>query len=218
MQTSSFSSQGILPFNGLGRETLAEYFFLIPPDETLAEEVKSLKRNFSRRFGFLDPVYAVPHITLFKFLMAENNESFLFDLTKTSVSRHAGQELKVRDFILLGNNICLSLQNQEALLRMQKELRTLLLRNKRIHPDGRSFPFSPNSTNLHITVARAIPEGILEDAWADYRERNFSYTLGVDKVILLKRTLQAKHWSVLKEFPLGKNILAERNLVSLSLA
>lgn len=205
MNTAYITPQAILPFYTAPRqEQPVEYFFLIPPDMHLAAEVNELKRNLGKMYGFPVNNYIVPHIELFKFVMFEHNESYLSDLTRTCLSRFSAHTLKVDGFGTeeFRNSIYLHLNRQEPVQKMQKELRTLLLRNKRIHPDGRSFPFSPNIVNLHIPIVKGLEDRLFEKVKPEMEVQEYNYKLKVEKIILLKKRPEQKSWSVLKEFSL----------------
>src|SRR5688572_17122426 len=170
------------------------YFIAIIPPPPLTAEIRLIQEDFSVRFLSKKALNVVPHITLLPPFRLRNEEiQRLHHWFETSRVDLDPFDLSLDGFAAFNNKkqpvVYLKPVVNDQLGQLHQQLFDAFHASfPGLLPIGNLRPFTP-----HLTIAyRDLTKAMFDQAWGEYRSRNYQATFTVDRYHLLKHS--GKQW------------------------
>lgn len=171
-------------------------FLALLPPESLGEEIKELKQEFSDKYNSKRALRLPAHITLVPpFRLTENRSDELFMILEDFCGRFSEMEVSLKDFGAFPPRVIfIEVGNPEVLRPFRDQLFTSLENFLPVEQlkTGRSF-------RPHITLAtRDLSRRDFYLAWEEFKDRSFDALFSVEGLTLFKHN--GKIWDNKTEF------------------
>ena len=175
------------------------YFIALIPQEELCNEIDFFKNDFAERFASKEALKVVPHITLkTPFTLPVSDHTRLLEWFRKLYINYEPFKIELKDFGAFHNPqapvIFVHPIMNTALYSLQQEI-------------SRSFKFLypglitqyDHKFTPHITIAyRDLEPGKFEEAWNEYKQKEFRAQFEVDKFYLLQH--DRKRWNIIDTY------------------
>lgn len=175
----------------------SRYFIAMVPPSPVLEEVLWLKNYFKQKYKCRAALNSPPHITLYKpFLWNDNEEDFLLSSMNNFAVTCQPMTVELSDFSSFAPKVIfINVLKNEGLDNLQTALYQFC-KEKLALP---STEYTSRSFHPHLTIAfRDLKKSIFEQAWLEFKEREFKASFTFDKLSLLKHN--GNLWELYKDF------------------
>lgn len=176
------------------------YFLAVVPPKTIADEVEEFRQIMANRYKSKHALKSPPHITLIPpFWWEEGDYEELKSQLKDWFRSQNMVELSLRDFNCFKPRVIfVDVEQSEAFIRLQKELKEFLSDRWSLNPDKRA------SFHPHLTIAfKDLKPRSFYQAWDFFKQQRYEARFLVDNICLLKH-VQGK-WEVQDALPIGRS-------------
>lgn len=177
------------------------YFLAIVPHDELANKITLIKEELAEKYNSKKALKGPPHITLqAPFRWNEVDEERIIDLLLGFAGYQRCFDVNLEGFNHFRNDtIYIDVPECVELIELHEDLQDFLvaemsftedlLRHRDIHP--------------HMTIAARDLKPQFEEAWAEFRKRNFKESFNATGMVLLKH--DGTGWQLHRELSFGKN-------------
>ena len=176
---------------------LSRYFLALIPPEPIYREVMDLKAYFRDQYNCKAPLRSPAHITLhMPFLINEKKEIDLAQKLDEFGSAQQGFNLELEGFGAFAPRVIYVAVAENPQLRiLQRALADYMRRAFHIFDAN----YKDRGFQPHMTIAfRDLKKALFPQAWAEFQDRPYQASFGVDSCWLLKH--DGKQWQRLHEF------------------
>ncbi len=163
------------------------YFIALVPSEPLRSEAWALKERMRDVYGSKASLNSPPHITLhMPFELKQNREKAVLEGLQELAEGYNSFSITVQGFGAFPPRVLfLNIAHNDILNRLQADVQESMKRGFNLpNKDYKKKPFHP-----HMTLAfRDLSKGAFEEAWAEYKEKEFEANWWAQGVSLLKHT------------------------------
>jgi 2'-5' RNA ligase len=162
------------------RDRMADYFFLISPDQATSKGVRALKEKMYSRIQVSQAsLRSLSHISVFKCRYPDNCEALLIGMAEGALKEINGFKVRLDGWDIYKHGQA----SRSLVLRIGdpgpiETLRRSLLKKFRFH-DRRTVP--------HLTIARAVPTRNFNKVFSFLPEFDYRSEFFCDKVTILKK-------------------------------
>lgn len=160
---------------------LCEFLIIIPLPNSIKEKVRQFKAEFGDLFGSFNSQHSIAHITICDFLVFEHRTSDVFSLLKSRLRSLDSFEVSVFGFDSFHGSNTIHLKVEKS-FEFASLLNEIDFSRKILHLRKNYF----QSNTPHITIAKNIPSGILDEAKRMFLNRFFETKFEVDKLQFLR--------------------------------
>lgn len=186
-----------------------DYLVIIQPSNAAKEKINTLKKEFVQKYQCPQALHSKPHITLLRFMQYEMNETSIIHKLQIHLNKHTPFLVLLNGFgsfpthtiyvtVETKNNIVdivHSLKPVQAFLKFDKEHKAHFI------------------TTPHVTLAKKLQPWQYEKGWLEYSNTHFTTSFMVNSILLLKRNVEQKHYTIAATFELlGKKELIEKQV------
>lgn len=188
--------------------SIAEYLLIVQPMPNAYEAITEVKKVFAKKFDCAQALYSKPHITLINFVQLEMQEHKCIKILQQHIVESNSFLIKLNGFgSFPTHTIYAQVETKNNLIELVKSLKPvqqILKLDKEHKPHFITEP--------HVTIARKLQPWQYEKAWIEYSGAHFTTSFMVNKLLLLKRKIEQKHYTVAATFELlgKKKIVAEQ--------
>jgi 2'-5' RNA ligase len=157
------------------------YFILISPAKRIRDWVIDQKRRLHAEIPLSDfNLYAIPHISLYKIKM-EDNDEMIKRKVSTAIATHTSfhQPLSGIEYLTHGNvsfSVCVKVAKPERIVALYQSLRE-------------TFKFKKTNFHPHLTIARGIDNNNKSAVQRLFKMMNYEDSFFCDHVLILKKNL-----------------------------
>ena len=177
---------------------LSDYLLIIQPHEDLYNKIMAVKKSFAETYDCPTAMHSKPHITLLRFAQLEMLEKNIIPKLKNCIQAASPFSIALNGFgSFPTHTIYFNVETQNnivALVKSLKPMQSLLKADKEHKPHFITEP--------HLIVARKLLLWQYEKAWLQYSNTPFSASFMVSNILLLKRKVEGKGYSIAATFPL----------------
>ncbi|MEN7549875.1 2'-5' RNA ligase family protein [Rapidithrix thailandica] len=176
------------------------YFVAALPGQELQEEVTQIKEYFANHYQSKHALKSPPHVTVqMPFYWPDHLLEKLSELLRNFSKHFHSFPLRLKDFGAFPPRVIyVHVEPSKKLEKLKKALTSFFEHQIMLDPkflDKR--PYTP-----HMTVAfKDLQKEQFKLAWAEFKEKSFSYDFKVNALSLLKH--DGTHWEVIESFPFG---------------
>ncbi len=199
MQHSFTNSDSIRPslFKD-GKLNINEYLLIVQPHEDLYNKMMHIKQSFAQKYDCPLAAYTKPHITLINFVQWEMQEPKLIHQLNSAIAVNHPFLVTINGFgSFPTHTIYANIQTKNNLVHLVKSLKTI---QRILTLDNKNKPHF--ITEPHLTIARKLLPWQYEKAWLEYSNTPLTASFMVNELVLLKRQVDTKKYTVLTSFPL----------------
>lgn len=160
---------------------LCEFLIIIPLPDSIKEKVRQFKAEFGDLFGSFNSQHSIAHITICDFLVFEHRISDVFSLLKSRLESLDPFEVRVFGFDSFQGSNTIHLKVEKS-FEFSSLLSEIDFSRRMLHLRKNYF----QSNTPHITIAKNIPSGILDEAKRMFLKRFFEAEFEVDKLQFLR--------------------------------
>ncbi|MBS1641765.1 MAG: 2'-5' RNA ligase family protein [Bacteroidetes bacterium] len=177
---------------------LHDYLLIISPSEDVQQKITEIKKQFSIEVDCPAALHGKPQITLLRFLQMEMMERKIITKMKLLIEAASSFQITIDGFgSFPSHTIYANIITKNNIINMVKFLKPLQPLVKLDKWNKGHFITEP-----HITIAKKLLPFQYEKGWNKYMHENFKASFMVNKVLLLKRQINNKNFSVVKQFVL----------------
>ena len=186
MQASSQKKQ-FIPMKNKNQLTLFEevaYFILISPAERIRDWVIDQKRRLHAEIPLSDfNLYAIPHISLYKIKM-EDNDEMIKRKVSAAIATHTSfhQPLSGIEYLIHGNvsfSVCVKVAKPERIIALYQSLRE-------------TFKFKKTNFHPHLTIARDMDNNSKPVVQRLFQTMSYEDSFLCNNVLILKKNLKVQ--------------------------
>jgi 2'-5' RNA ligase len=162
---------------------LQEYSIIANTDVNVREKIMHEKQNFYKLFG--NHVSSEPgtHITIASFMAREEMEETIFRYMQRILMQHEAFEVALNNYSsFLPGSIHLRVQNVQRFKKIATDLQVV-----NDYLNSCICPPVNFTKQLHVNVAKDVPERFYLPVMLDYSQRTFHETFMVNELVLLRR-------------------------------
>ena len=174
------------------------FFIALIPSDELLEQLWDLKKEISQKYNTRRALNSPPHVTLFMPFQWRD------DRTKELVNHLSKIEspsilLNLKNFAAFAPRVLyVDIELNDKLY----DLYDLVRKSSQKILPAKDASYKNRGFTPHVTLAfRDLKKSNFNEAWEEYKDKEFSATQLIKKFSLLKHN--GKNWDVFKEFPLG---------------
>lgn len=180
---------------------IAEYLLVLEPHESLADEIRQIKKMMQKNYGCLVSLNEKPHITLVKFQQYEMMEQRIKRKLKGMVNAEPPFLIELDGFGgLPTHSVFIRVSTQKGILALQQKIKSfqqLLKADKERKPHFISEP--------HMALASHLSNEQFEQCFTPLSHTHFSGRFMADQLVLLIKREGEKRFTELMRSPM-KNI------------
>ncbi len=181
-----------------GRLTINEYLLIIQPHEDVYNKIMAIKKSFAEKYDCPLALYTKPHITLINFLQWEMQERKFMLRLKNTIEHRKPFLVSISNFgSFPTHTIYANVQTKNDIVELVKSMKPI---QSLLKIDGEHKPHF--ITEPHVTIARKLVPWQYEKAWLEYSNTPFTASFMVNELVLLKRNVDTKKYTVAASFPL----------------
>ena len=172
------------------------YFIALLPPKDLDERIKELKKEFALKYGAKRALRLPAHITLqIPFKMEEEKESELINALENFAEGEKAFKIEVSGFGHFSKKaIFVDVKSKQVVQEFFTRLQQVISTNLNLEDHEKTYDLHP-----HLTIAtRDLHKKNFQQAWEDFREREFEDTFMANSLSLFKHN--HKTWDILKQF------------------
>lgn len=181
-----------------GKLTINEYLLIVQPHEDLYNKIMLIKQSFAEKYDCPLAAYTKPHITIINFVQWEMQELKLINRLKNVVATNNPFLVTINGFgSFPTHTIYANIQTKNNLVGLVKSMKPV---QSILTLDSKNKPHF--ITEPHLTIARKLLPWQYEKAWLEYSNTPFTASFMVNELVLLKRQVDTKKYTVATSFPL----------------
>ena len=173
-----------------------EYLLVLNPHEDLRNKIFKVKEEFADKYKMPAAVYSKPHITLINFVQFEMREEKIVNRLNTIAMSYHPFKVDLKDYgSFPAHTIFINIESKQQVQKLVKEFKPvqhLLTLNKENKPHFIDNPY--------LTIARGLLAWQYEKGWLDYSHRYFTGRFIAEKMLLLRRPINEKKYTIVREF------------------
>lgn len=185
-----------------------DYLLIIQPNNDVKEKVNALKKSFAEKYECPQALHSKPHLTLLRFMQYAMNEKNIVRKLESLVNKHSSFMVSLNDFASFPTHtIYVNVETKNNIIDLVKSLKpaqAFLKYDKEHKPHFITTP--------HLTIARKLLSWQYEKGWLELSNTHFNASFMVNDILLLKRNIEQKHYTVAATFELmgKKEIVVEQ--------
>lgn len=174
-----------------------EHLLVISPHEELWARIMAIKEEFAHKFHSDFAKLGKPHLTVANFIQTEMSAERI-DKALTNFALHTAPFIMHLDGFcgIPSHNIHIVNKTKEPLRQMVQLLKKNLLCVTAYNEANKSFFIE----DPHINIARKLSFDQYEQAWLEFKDRDFKASIIADSLIWLKRPVDTKKYQLVKRF------------------
>jgi 2'-5' RNA ligase len=188
------------------QEKLKQYFIALVPPSPIYDDALRLKNYFRDQYNSKASLNSPPHITLhMPFRWKDNKENELIDALSQFAMGRPSFKLQFVNFNAFAPRVIfIDVPDNPELSLLHKELQRFCKRELNLF----NAVYKDQSFHPHLTLAfRDLKKPAFLKAWEEFKERKFSATFTVDRIVLLKHN--GKVWDIFREFIFDESLTHE---------
>lgn len=175
-----------------------DYLLIIQPSDDVKAKVNALKRAFAEAYECPQALHSKPHITLLRFMQYGMNERNIIHKMQVYINRHSSFLVSLSNFgSFPTHTIYINVETKNKIVDVVKSLKpvqSFLKYDKEHKPHFITTP--------HLTLARKLQPWQYEKGWLEYSNTHFTASFMVNNILLLKRNIEQKHYTLAATFEL----------------
>ncbi|MCX6208995.1 MAG: 2'-5' RNA ligase family protein [Bacteroidetes bacterium] len=185
-----------------------DYLLIIEPSNDVKEKVNALKKSFAEKYECTQALHSKPHLTLLRFMQYDMNERNIVRKLELLVNQYAAFMVLLNDFgSFPTHTIYVNVETKNNIVDLVKSLKpaqAFLKYDKEHKPHFITTP--------HITITRKLLPWQYEKGWLELSNTHFNTSFMVSNILLLKRNIEQKHYTLAATFELmgKKEVLMEQ--------
>ena len=192
------NEQTNIPLQKGGKLNINEYLLIVQPHEDLYNKIMFIKQSFAEKYDCPLAAYTKPHITLINFVQWEMQELKLINRLKNAVAINNPFLVTINGFgSFPTHTIYANIQTKNNLVSLVKSMKPV---QSILTLDNKNKPHF--ITEPHLTIARKLLPWQYEKAWLEYSNTPLTASFMVNELVLLKRQVGTKKYTVATSFPL----------------
>lgn len=183
--------------NSIPGYRIFEYLLVLNPHEDLREKIIQVKKDFSERYKTAAAVYALPQVTLAKFVQYEMAEERLINRLNVIGMGYHPIKVELKDYgSFPTHTIYINVTSKLPIQGLVKIIRTEAQSLMKLDNDNKPhFMLEP-----HLAIARKLQPWQYEKGWLEYSHKHFTGRFIADAMLLLKRPLGDSRYQVAGRF------------------
>ncbi len=182
-----------------------DYLLMIQPSDDVQEKVHVLKKAFAEAYECAQALHSKPHITLLRFMQYGMNEKNIVHKMQVHINKHSSFPVSLKNFgSFPTHTIYVHVETKNKIVEVVKSLKSIqafLKFDKEHKPHFITEPY--------ILLAKKLLPWQYEKAWLAYSNTAFTASFMVENILLLKRNIAEKHFTIAAKFELlGKKEMA----------
>lgn len=192
------NEQTNIPLQKGGKLNINEYLLIVQPHEDLYNKIMLIKKSFAEKYDCPLAAYTKPQITLINFVQWEMQELKLINRLKNAVATSNPFLVTINGFgSFPTHTIYVNIQTKNNLVNLVKSMKSV---QSILTLDNKNKPHF--ITEPHLTIARKLLPWQYEKAWLEYSNTPLTASFMVNTLVLLKRQVDTKKYTVATSFPL----------------
>lgn len=185
-----------------------DYLLVIQPSNDVKEKTNTIKKQFAEKYECPQALHSKPHITLLRFMQYSMNERNIIHKMQLCINKHSSFMVLLNGFgSFPTHTIYVNVETKNNIVDVVKSLKptqAFLKYDKEHKPHFITTP--------HLTIARKLQPWQYEKGWLELSNTPFTASFMVSNILLLKRNIEQKHYTVAATFELlgKKEIIAEQ--------
>ena len=188
-----------------------DYLLIAQPHEDLYNKIMAIKKAFAEKYDNPMAAFLKPHLTLVSFMQYEMVEKRIIQKLQSVAERRIPFKVELSGFgSFPTHTIYINVKTKNkivAVVKEMKEAQHLMKFDKEHKPHFITEP--------HVSIARKLLPWQYEKGWLEYSNKPFSASFMVDNLVLLKRKVGHKAYSVVATFPLLSKQVGDTTQASL---
>lgn len=181
-----------------GKLNINEYLLIVQPHEDLYNKIMLIKQAFAQKYDCPLAAYTKPYITLINFVQWAMQEQKLINRLKNIVATSNPFLIAINGFgSFPTHTIYANIQTKNNLISLVKSMKPV---QSILTLDAKNKPHF--ITEPHLTIARKLLPWQYEKAWLEYSNTAFTASFMVNELVLLKRQIDIKKYTIATSFPL----------------
>lgn len=177
---------------------LNDYLLVLQPHEDLYNKIMLLKKDFATLYDCPTAMYSKPHITLLRFLQCNMQQQKIVQKLTTIIESASPFSVVLNGFgSFPTHTIYFNVETKNNIVELVKSFKPTQAMLKLDNEHKPHFITEP-----HLTLARKLLPWQYEKAWLAYNNTPFAASFMVNKVLLLKRPIEGKGYSIAATFSL----------------
>lgn len=185
-----------------------DYLLIIQPSNDVKEKVNTLKKSFAEKYECPQALHSKPHITLLRFMQYGMNERNIVHKMQVHINRHSSFLISLNNFgSFPTHTIYVNVETKNNIIDLVKSLKPIQAFLKYDKEHKPHFITTP-----HLTIARKLLPWQYEKGWLELSNTHFNASFMVNDILLLKRNIEQKHYTVAATFELlgKKEVVVEQ--------
>lgn len=175
-----------------------DYLLIIQPSDDVKEKVNALKKAFAEAYECPQALHSKPHITLLRFMQYGMNERNIIHKMQVYINRHFSFLVSLSNFgSFPTHTIYINVETKNKIVDVVKSLKPVQSFLKYDKEHKAHFITTP-----HLTLARKLQPWQYEKGWLEYNNTHFTASFMVNNILLLKRNIEQKHYTLAATFEL----------------
>jgi 2'-5' RNA ligase len=190
-------------------ELIYEYLLIISPDSAVSAALFRIKHLYQSAYGCEYAASLVPHLTLVNFVQLERNERIIVKHFERFSKNIYPFDIQLNGFGgFPQRTIYAAVSNRQPIVKIVKDVQIKF--SKLLQPIEHSKPHFIK--NPHITIARRMLEPQYNQAWEEWKNREFNAAFRATEITLLKRNITGGKCKTIATFPFKGNRFEEEQL------
>lgn len=175
-----------------------DYLLIIQPSNDVKEKVNAHKKSFAEKYECPQALHSKPHLTLLRFMQYGMNERNIVSKLGLLINKHLSFMVSLNNFgSFPTHTIYVNVETKNNIIDLVKSLKpaqAFLKYDKEHKPHFITTP--------HLTIARKLLPWQYEKGWLELSNTHFNASFMVNDILLLKRNIEQKHYTVAATFEL----------------
>ncbi len=188
-------NQPVLPQHTM---VVNDYLLVLQPHEDLYNKIMTIKKSFANKYDCPTALYSKPHITLIRFMQYEMVEKKILPQLQNIIATAAPFSVAINGFKSFPTHtIYADVETKNSIVDLVKTLKPIQALLKFDTEHKPHFITEP-----HLTIARKLQPWQYEKGLLEYSNTPFTASFMASQILLLKRNVEAKGYTVVATFSL----------------
>jgi hypothetical protein len=174
-----------------------DYLLVLTPHEDLRNKIMHAKEAFSKSYNTSAALFIKPHILLAKFSQYAQTENRIVNKLHTIGMGFPAIKVSLKDFgSLPTHSVFINVTTKVPLQQLVKNIKSDTQKLMKIDDEHKPYFMQ----EPHIIVARKLLPWQYEQAWQEYKHKQFTASFIADGMLLLKRKLGEMKYQIVSRF------------------